>query len=98
MRFTRTVRWGLVILFWLGWSAACTSFSYSFRVVLHKPIAWMELSRMYCAAYTLWGPLFILIAVFMSRKFPFEKPIWLRSVRVLLLLGPFFCSITVCLW
>jgi two-component system, LytTR family, sensor kinase len=93
MRFTRTVRWGLVILFWLGWSAACTSFSYSFRVVLHKPIAWMELSRMYFAAYTLWGPLFTPIAVFMARKFPFEKPTWLRSLMVHFFAAPSIASI-----
>ncbi|MGZ4815483.1 MAG: sensor histidine kinase [Terriglobales bacterium] len=82
MRFTRTVKWGLVILFWLGWSAACTSFSYSFRVALHKPMAWMDLSRMYFAAYALWGPLFTPIAVFMARRFPFEKQTWIRSLIV----------------
>jgi|tagenome__1003787_1003787.scaffolds.fasta_scaffold20964861_3 two-component system, LytTR family, sensor kinase len=82
MRLTRTVKWGLVILFWLGWSAACTSFSYSFRVALHKPIAWMDLSRMYFAAYTLWGPLFTPIAVFIARRFQFEKPTWPRSLIV----------------
>jgi len=93
MRFTRTVKWGLVILFWLGWSAACTSFSYSFRVALHKPIAWMELSRMYFAAYALWGPLFTPIAVFMARRFPFEKPIWLRSLVVHCFAAPAIASI-----
>jgi len=82
MRFTRTAKWGLVILFWLGWSAACTSFSYSFRVALHKPIAWMDLSRMYFAAYTLWGPLFTPLAVFVARRFPFEKQTWMRSLIV----------------
>ena len=82
MRLTRTVKWGLVILFWLGWSAACTSFSYSFRVALHKPMAWIDLSRMYFAAYALWGPLFTPIAVFMARRFPFEKQSWLRSLIV----------------
>ena len=82
MRFTRTVRWGLVILFWLGWSAACTSFSYSFRVALHKPMEWLDLSRMYFAAYALWGPLFTPIAVFIARRFPFEKATWGRSLVV----------------
>ena len=82
MRFTRTTKWGLIILFWLGWSAACTSFSYSFRAVLHHPMSWMELSPMYFAAYALWGPLFTPIAVFMARRFPFEKQIWIRSLIV----------------
>lgn len=82
MRFTRTVKWGLVLLFWLGWSATCTSFSYSFRVALHKPMAWMELSRMYFAAYALWGPVFTPIAVFMARRFPFDKQTWVRSLIV----------------
>jgi two-component system LytT family sensor kinase len=82
MRFTRTVRWGLVILFWLGWSAACTSFSYSFRVALHRPLPWIDLSRMYFAAYALWGPLFTPIAVLMARRFPLDKQTWVRSVIV----------------
>jgi hypothetical protein len=88
MRFTRTVKWGLVILFWLGWSAACTSFSYSFRVALHKPIAWIDLSRMYFAAYALWGPLFTPIAVFVARRFSFDKAIWLRSLIVHTFVAP----------
>jgi len=82
MRFTRTVRWGLVILFWLGWSAACTSFSYSFRVALHRPLPWIDLSRMYFAAYALWGPIFTPIAVFIARRFPFDKETWVRSLIV----------------
>jgi two-component system, LytTR family, sensor kinase len=82
MRFTRTVRWGLVILFWLGWSAACTSFSYSFRVALHRPLPWIDLSRMYFAAYALWGPLFTPIAVLIARRFPFDKQTWVRSLIV----------------
>jgi sensor histidine kinase YesM len=43
---------------------------------------WMELSRIYFAAYALWGPLFTPIAVFMARRFPFEKQTWLRSLIV----------------
>ncbi len=93
MRFTRTVRWGLVILFWLGWSAACTSFSYSFRVALHHPTPWMELSRMYFAAYALWGPLFTPIAVFMARRFQFEKQKWLRSLIVHCFAAPAIAAI-----
>lgn len=82
MRFTRTVRWGLVILFWLGWSAACTSFYYSFRAVLHKPVEWIDVSRMYFAAYALWGPIYTPMAVFIARRFPFDKSTWLRSLVV----------------
>src|SRR5581483_6481763 len=82
MRFTRTARWGLVILFWLGWSAACTSFSYSFRVALHRPTSWVELSHMYFAAYALWGPLFTPIAVFLARRFQFDKQTWASSLVV----------------
>lgn len=82
MRFTRTMKWGLVILFWLGWSAACTSFSYSLRVAVHHPMAWMDLSTIYFAAYALWGPLFTPIAFFVARRWPFEKQTWLRSLMV----------------
>lgn len=93
MRFTRTVRWGLVILFWLGWSAACTSFSYSFRVALHRPMPWNELSHMYFAAYALWGPLFTPIAVFLARRFQFEKKTWARSLVVHCFAAPCIAAI-----
>jgi len=93
MRFTRTLKWGLVILFWLGWSAACTSFSYSLRVAVHKPMAWMDISRIYFAAYALWGPLFTPIAVFMARRFPFEKQTWMRSLIVHCFAAPAIAAI-----
>src|SRR3954465_9052170 len=88
MRMTRFTKWGLVCLFWLGWSAACTSFSYSFRVSIHKPALWTELSLLYFAAYGLWGPVFTPIAVFLVRHFPLESGKLARSLAVHIMAAP----------
>lgn len=87
MRMTRVTRWGLVTLFWLGWSAACTSFAYSFRLAIDKPINWIYLAALYFAAYAVWGG-FTPFVVWLAKRFPLEKGKWSRSVLVHILCAP----------
>ncbi len=87
MRMTHTVKWGLVALFWLGWSAACTSFSYSWRLAINHPIDWITLAPLYFAAYAVWGA-FSPLVVDLGRRFPLEKEKWFRSVLIHLLCAP----------
>ena len=87
MRMTRTIKWGLVALFWLGWSAACTSFSYSWRLAINHPIDWISLAPLYFSAYAVWG-FFSALVVDLGRRFPLERGKWLRSVLVHLLCAP----------
>ena len=84
MRMTRTIKWGLVALFWLGWSAACTSFSYSWRLAINHPIDWISLAPLYVAAYAVWG-VFSVIVVHLAQRFTLERAKWFRSVLVHLL-------------
>ena len=84
---THTVKWGLVALFWLGWSAACTSFSYSWRLAINHPIDWISLAPLYFAAYAVWGG-FSPLVVRIGRRFPLERGKWVRSVLVHLLAAP----------
>jgi len=88
MRMTRVTRWGLVTLFWLGWSATCTSFAYSWRIAIDKPMPWLSLAPMYFVAYAFWGPFFTPIAAWLARRFPLERGKWVRSILLHLLAAP----------
>jgi two-component system LytT family sensor kinase len=88
MRMTRITKWGLVTLFWLGWSATCTSFAYSWRIAIDKPTPWLHIAPMYFVAYSFWGPFFTPIACWLARRFPLERGRWRRSVLVHTLAAP----------
>jgi two-component system LytT family sensor kinase len=86
-RVTPVVKWGLVALFWLGWSAACTSFAYSWRLAIGKPSTWLALTPLYFAAYSVWA-LFTPLIVWLGKRFPLESGKWVRSVLVHILCTP----------
>lgn len=88
MRMTRVTKWGLITLFWLGWSATCTSFAYSWRLAIDRPAPWIAIAPMYFVAYAFWGPLFTPVAAFLARRFPLDRGKWVRSVLVHLLAAP----------
>lgn len=77
---TRLTKWGLVTLFWLAWSAACTTFAYSWRNAIGKPLRWEYIAPLYFAAYMFWGPLFTPFTVWMAKRFPLERNTWKGSV------------------
>ena len=89
MRMTQVTKWGLITLFWLGWSATCTSFAYSWRLAIDKPMAWLSIAPMYFVAYAFWGPFFTPIASWLAHRFPLERGQWVRSVLVHSLAAPF---------
>jgi two-component system, LytTR family, sensor kinase len=93
MRMTRITRWGLVTLFWMGWSAACASFMYSWRLAIGKPVVWITIAPFYFAAYAVWGPIFSPITVSLAKRFTIEKTDWLRSVLVHMMLAPCVCLV-----
>lgn len=88
MRMTRVTKWGLITLFWLGWSATCTSFAYSWRIAIDRPAPWIAIAPMYFVAYAFWGPIFTPIAACLARRFPLERGKWVRSVLVHALAAP----------
>lgn len=88
MRMTRVTKWGLITLFWLGWSATCTSFAYSWRLAIDKPMPWLSIAPMYFVAYAFWGPFFTPIAVWLGHRFPLERGRWSRSVLLHVLAAP----------
>lgn len=88
MRMTRITKWGLVTLFWLGWSATCTSFAYSWRVAIDRPMDWLSIAPMYFVAYMFWGPLFTPLVAWLAERFPLERGKWVRSVLVHVLAAP----------
>ncbi len=88
MRMTRVTKWGLITLFWLGWSATCTSFAYSWRLAIDKPAPWLVIAPMYFVAYSFWGPIFTPIAAWLAHRFPLERGKWVRSVLVHVLAAP----------
>jgi signal transduction histidine kinase len=88
MRMTRVTKWGLITLFWLGWSVTCTSFAYFWRVAIGKPMPWLSLAPMYFVAYAFWGPLFTPVTVWLARRFPLERGKWLRSITLHLVAAP----------
>jgi two-component system, LytTR family, sensor kinase len=88
MRMTRVTKWGLITLFWLGWSATCTSFAFSWRLAIDRPLPWIAIAPMYFVAYAFWGPLFTPIAAWLAHRFPLERGKWVRSVLVHLLAAP----------
>jgi two-component system LytT family sensor kinase len=88
MRMTRVTKWGLVTLFWLGWSATCTSFAYSWRLAIDKPIGWLALAPMYFVAYAFWGPLFTPLVSWLAHRFPLERGKWVRSILLHMLAAP----------
>ncbi len=88
MRMTRVTKWGLITLFWLGWSATCTSFAYSWRLAIDKPAPWIAIAPMYFVAYAFWGPFFTPIAAWLAHRFPLERGKWVRSVLVHILAAP----------
>jgi len=88
MRMTRITKWGLITLFWLGWSATCTTFAYSWRLAIDRPAPWLAIAPMYFVAYAFWGPLFTPIACFLGHYFPLERGKWLRSILVHVLAAP----------
>jgi two-component system LytT family sensor kinase len=81
-RMTFITKWGLITLFWLGWSATCTSFAYWWRVAIDKPIPWLLLAPVYFVAYAFWGPLFTPVTAYLAKRFPLERGRWIRSVMV----------------
>lgn len=87
-RLTPVLRWGLITLFWLGWSAACTSFAYSWRLAIGKPSTWIHLAPLYFSAYTVWA-IFTPAAVWLARRFPIESGNWIRSVLFHVFFTPF---------
>ena len=88
MRMTRVTKWGLITLFWLGWSATCTSFAYSWRLAIDRPLPWIVIAPMYFVAYAFWGPLFTPLAAWLAHRFPLERGKWVRSVLVHVLAAP----------
>jgi two-component system LytT family sensor kinase len=88
MRMTRVTKWGLITLFWLGWSATCTSFAYSWRLAIDKPMPWLWIAPMYFVAYAFWGPLFTPVASWLANRFPLERRKWVRSILVHVLAAP----------
>lgn len=82
MRMTRITKWGLVTLFWLGWSATCTSFAHSWRIAVDHPLPWLAIAPLYFVAYAPWGPVFTPFVSWLARKFPFERGKWRRSLGV----------------
>ncbi len=88
MRMTRVTKWGLITLFWLGWSATCTSFAYSWRLAIDHPLPWIAIAPMYFVAYAFWGPLFTPVATWLAHRFPLERGKWVRSGLVHLLAAP----------
>jgi two-component sensor histidine kinase len=87
MRMTRIVKWGSVTLFWLGWSAATTTFSTSWRAAINHPVRWIVLAPTYFAAYAVWG-IFTPLTVWLAKRYPFEKGKWPRSVILHLFFAP----------
>ncbi len=79
---TRVTKWGLVTLFWLGWSLTCTSFAYYWRIAIGKPTPWLALAPTFFVAYAFWGPLFTPIVAWMARHFPLDREAWRRSIFV----------------
>jgi hypothetical protein len=80
-------KWGLVTLFWLGWSGACTSFAYSWRLAIDRPAQWFHLAPLYFSAYTIWA-LFTPIAAWLAKRFPMESGKWAKSVVCHVLVTP----------
>ncbi len=94
---TRITKWGLVTLFWIAWSAACTSFAYSWRLAINKPLTWLDLAPTYFAAYIFWGPLFSPMTAWLARRFPIERENWGRAILIHLLGAPCIGVLHACL-
>src|SRR5258708_12711467 len=88
MRMTRVTKWGLITLFWLGWSATCTSFAYSWRLAIDKPMPWLSIAPMYFVAYAFWGPFFTPIVAWLGHRFPLERGNGSRSLPLPFLAAP----------
>jgi two-component system LytT family sensor kinase len=88
MRMTRVTKWGLITLFWLGWSATCTSFAYSWRLAIDKPMPWLSIAPMYFVAYAFWGPFFTPLVAWLGHRFPLERGKWSRSIPVHAIAAP----------
>jgi two-component system, LytTR family, sensor kinase len=87
-RLTPALKWGLITLFWLGWSAACTSFSYSWHLTVGRPRAWIQLAPLFFSGYTVWA-VFTPVAVWLAKRFPIESGRWLKSIACHLAITPF---------
>ncbi|HWR16942.1 MAG TPA: histidine kinase [Terriglobales bacterium] len=87
-RMTPTLKWGLIVLFWLGWSATCTTFAYSWRLAIGRPTTWIHLAPLYFVAYSFWGPLFTPFTIWMAKRFTIEKTKWFRSVMMHVIAAP----------
>jgi two-component system, LytTR family, sensor kinase len=87
MRMTPITKWGSVVLFWLGWSVAVATFSFSWRAAINMPVEWTALAPLYFAAYAVWA-IFTPLVVWLSKRFPFEKGRWSRTIPIHVCLAP----------
>jgi two-component system, LytTR family, sensor kinase len=70
------VNWALPVGVWLAAALIGTTFSYDFRAHIGKPMAWMEIARVYVVAYFIWGAIFTPIVVWLCKRFVIEKRNW----------------------
>ena len=70
------LNWALPVAVWLAAALIGTTFSYDFRVHIGRPMAWLEVARVYFVAYFIWGAIFTPIVVWLCKRFVIEKRNW----------------------